>query len=277
MPTQPGVIVFSHGNSFPAGTYAQLFAHWRAAGWRVEVVEKFGHDPRYPVTSNWPRLRDQLIDFVDGLALGEPVVFVGHSLGGFLSLKAALKRPDLARAVVLLDSPVLAGWKAHSVQVAKATRLIQRISPGKIAARRRHHWASVDEARAHFAAKHVFARWDPRCLEDYLRAGLEPAPQGGVQLAFDRQVEARIYNTLAHNLGDVLHRHPPKMPVAFIGGTQSQEVRQVGLAATRALVRERIQWIEGTHLFALEKPDETAERVLALLDTLPARPAANAN
>ena len=65
----PGVIVFSHGNSFPAGTYAQLFAHWRAAGWRVEAVEKYGHDPRYPVTSNWPRLRDQLIDFVDGLAL----------------------------------------------------------------------------------------------------------------------------------------------------------------------------------------------------------------
>lgn len=262
----PGVIVFSHGNSFPAGTYAQLFAHWRAAGWRVEAVEKYGHDPRYPVTSNWPRLRDQLIDFVDGLALGEPVVFVGHSLGGFLSLKAALKRPDLARGVVLLDSPVLAGWKAHSVQVAKATRLIQRVSPGKVAARRRHHWASVDEARAHFAAKHVFARWDPRCLEDYLRAGLEPAPQGGVQLAFDRQVEARIYNTLAHNLGDVLRRHPPKMPVAFLGGTQSREVRQVGLAATRALVRERFQWIEGTHLFALERPDETAARVLTAID-----------
>ena len=269
MPTQPGVIVFSHGNSFPAGTYAQLFAHWRAAGWRVEAVEKYGHDPRYPVTSNWPRLRDQLIDFVDGLALGAPVVFVGHSLGGFLSLKAALKRPDLARAVVLLDSPVLTGWKAHSVQVAKATRLIQRLSPGKVAARRRHHWASVDEARAHFAAKHIFARWDPLCLEDYLHAGLEPAAQGGVQLAFDRQVEARIYNTLAHNLGDVLRRHPPRFPVAFLGGTQSREVRQVGLAATRALVRERFQWIEGTHLFALEHPAETAARVLALIGEMP--------
>lgn len=269
----PGVIVFSHGNSFPAGTYARLFAHWRAAGWRVEAVEKFGHDPRYPVTSNWPRLRDQLIDFVDGLALGAgdgPVVFVGHSLGGFLSLKAALKRPDLARAVVMLDSPILAGWKAHSVQVAKATRLIQRVSPAKVAARRRHHWPSVDEARAHFAAKHVFARWDVRSLEDYLHAGLEPAPQGGVQLAFDRSTEARIYNTLAHNLADVLRRHPPRMPVAFIGGTQSREVRQVGLAATRALVRERFEWIEGTHLFALEKPDETAGRVLSMLAALPA-------
>jgi pimeloyl-ACP methyl ester carboxylesterase len=266
----PRVLVFSHGNSFPAGTYAQLFAHWRAAGWRVEALDKFGHDPRYPVTSNWPRLRDQLIDFVDGLAVGAPVAFVGHSLGGFLSLKAALKRPDLARAVVLLDSPILTGWKAHSVQVAKATRLIQRVSPGKVAARRRHHWNSVDEARAFFAAKHVFARWDPRCLEDYLCAGLVPSPQEGapegVQLAFDRQVETHIYNTLAHNLGDVLRRHPPKCPVSFVAGTQSREVRQVGLAATRALVRDRFAWIEGTHLFALEKPQETAAQVLAMLD-----------
>ena len=264
----PGVLVFSHGNSFPAGTYAQLFAAWRAAGWRVEALDKFGHDPRYPVTSNWPRLRDQLIHFVDGLHIGTdtPVVLVGHSLGGFLSLKAALKRPDLARAVVLLDSPILTGWKAHSVQVAKATRLIQRISPGKVAVRRRHQWASMDEARAHFAAKHVFARWDPRCLEDYLHAGLEPAPQGGLQLAFDRRVEAHIYNTLAHNLGGALRRHPPQCPVAFLAGTQSREVRQVGLAATRALVRERFAWIEGTHLFALEKPEETAAQVLAMLD-----------
>jgi pimeloyl-ACP methyl ester carboxylesterase len=263
----PGVLVFSHGNSFPAGTYAQLFAPWRAAGWRVEAVEQFGHDPRYPVTSNWPRLRDQLIDFVDGLAADAPVAFVGHSLGGFLSLKAALKRPDLARAVVMLDSPILTGWKAHSVQVAKATRLIQRVSPGKVAARRRHHWNSVDEARTFFAAKHVFARWDPQCLEDYLRAGLVPAaaPQAGVQLAFDRQVEAHIYNTLAHDLGDVLRRHPPKCPVSFLAGTQSREVRQVGLAATRALVRDRFAWVEGTHLFALERPQETAAQVLAML------------
>jgi pimeloyl-ACP methyl ester carboxylesterase len=204
---------------------------------------------------------------VDGLGLDAdtPVVLVGHSLGGFLSLKAALKRPDLARAVVLLDSPILTGWKAHSVQVAKATRLIQRVSPGKVAARRRHHWASVNEARAHFAAKHVFARWNPLCLEDYLHAGLEPAPQGGVQLAFDRQVEAHIYNTLAHNIGGVLRRHPPKMPVSFVAGTQSREVHQVGLSATRALVRERFVWIEGTHLFALEHPAETAEHVLALI------------
>ena len=44
-----------------AGTYRVLFKQWQAAGYRVRAIEKFGHDPRYPVTSNWPHLRDQLI------------------------------------------------------------------------------------------------------------------------------------------------------------------------------------------------------------------------
>ncbi|MGP1629929.1 MAG: alpha/beta hydrolase, partial [Giesbergeria sp.] len=47
-------IVFSHGNSFPGGTYSQLFEHLRTRGFAVSAIDRFGHDPRFPVTSNWP-------------------------------------------------------------------------------------------------------------------------------------------------------------------------------------------------------------------------------
>ena len=124
-------IVFSHANGFPAGTYRLLFEAWRAAGYKVHALEKFGHDPRYPVTSNWPHLRDELIHFIER-EVREPVYLVGHSLGGLLSLLAACRRPDLARGLVMLDSPVFAGWRAHGVQVLKATGLIERAGPGKV-------------------------------------------------------------------------------------------------------------------------------------------------
>jgi pimeloyl-ACP methyl ester carboxylesterase len=260
-------LVFSHANGYPAGTYRVLFEAWRAAGMKVIAPEKFGHDPAFPVSSNWPRLRDQLIAFIDQQAPGEKVHLVGHSLGGYLSLLAACRRPDLARSVVLIDSPIVAGWRAHSVQVMKMSRLMQRAGPGRVSVRRRWQWPSAEAAYQHFAVKHAFARWPPEVLRDYIAAGTEPDPAvpGGVRLAFRREVETHIYNTLPHDLQRLLRRHPPRCPVAYLAGTRSAEGRQAGLAATRALVHERLAWIEGTHLFPMERPAETAAAVLALL------------
>ncbi|MEY8877091.1 MAG: alpha/beta hydrolase [Leptothrix sp. (in: b-proteobacteria)] len=271
VPGERGVLLFSHANGFPAGCYRQLFEVWRAAGWRVEAVPLFGHDPRWPVTGNWIRLRDELIHHADALRPAGPLVLVGHSMGGYLSLMAACKRPDLARAVVLLDSPLVGGWRAHGVQVAKATRLMPRVSPGKVSARRRQHWPSAADCLAHYATKHVFARWAPGVLADYIDAGTEPAPEGGVRLCFRREVETRIYNTLPHHLPALLRRQPPRCPVHFIGGTQSVEVRQVGLGLTRQVTHGVIDWIDGSHLYPMERPAEAAAAVLAHLNPASSR------
>lgn len=261
-------LVFSHANGFPAGTYQQLFTHWQAAGWRVLAIDKFGHDPHYPVTSNWPRLRDQLIDFIAAQAPGGAYL-VGHSLGGLLSLLAASRRPDLAQGLVLLDSPVITGWRAHTVQVLKRSRLMQRLGPGKVSVTRRHQWPSPEAVLAHYAAKSKFARWAPGLLTDYVAAGTERRG-GNTVLAFDREVETRIYNTLPHHLGAVLRRHPVRCPVGFLAGTRSAEIRQGGLGMAHALAGDRFAWIEGTHLYPMEKPIATADAVLALLATMQA-------
>lgn len=261
-------IVFSHANGFPAGTYRVLFERWRTAGWQVLALDRFGHDPAYPVTSNWPRLRDQLVAFITAAlpAGAPPPVLVGHSLGGLVSVLAASRRPDLAGGLVLLDSPIVTGWRAHSLRAAKAARLIERVSPGRVSQRRRYEWPSRDAVQGHFAAKSKFARWDARVLADYVASGF--VDDGGrTVLSFRREIETRIYNTLPHHLGPLLRRHPLRCPVAFIAGTQSAEMRQGGLEASRALARERFVWTEGTHLYPMEKPDWTADEVLRLIDT----------
>ena len=114
------LIVFSHANSFPAGTYRLLFKLLKARGFQISAVERYGHDPQYPVTNNWPHLVQQLADFATAQVqrLGQPVFLVGHSLGGFLSVMAAARHPELVRGVLLIDSPLIGGWKANVVGVA---------------------------------------------------------------------------------------------------------------------------------------------------------------
>ena len=269
-------LVFSHANGFGAGCYRLLFEAWRQAGWAVHALPRFGHDPAYPVTSNWPHVRDQLIDFIEHevrptMAQPGPVMLAGHSLGGMLSLMAACRRPDLAQGLLLMDSPVVTGWRAHSLQVIKATRLMPRVSPGRISRQRRHQWPTRDAVLTHFAAKHKFARWDPRVLQDYVDSGFEER-EGQTHLSFQREVETRIYETLPHNLGTLLRRHPLRCPVGFIAGTQSEELRQAGMFASRALAGKNLIWMEGSHLFPFERPDDTAALALQLLDTLQAGP-----
>ena len=85
------LIIFSHGNSFAASTYGVLFKDLKARGFNVKAIDKVGHDPRYPVSNNWPHLVQNLIDFTQQEVekTGAPAFLVGHSLGGFLSVMAA--------------------------------------------------------------------------------------------------------------------------------------------------------------------------------------------
>ncbi len=266
-------IVFAHANGFPAGCYRQLFEPWRAAGFQVLAPPQLGHDARFPVTDNWPRLRDELLDFAEREADG-PAFLVGHSLGGYLSAMAASQRPDLAAGVVLLDAPILGGLLAHGVRLFKATGWGKRFSPGQVSRRRREHWPDAAAAEAHFAAKPAFARWAPGVLADYVacgivsaqaaddRAGDDGGTVAGHTLAFRRDVETAIYETLPHHLAHELRRHPPRCPMAFVGGRQSTEVRRVGLAATLRFTHRRVSWVDGTHLFPFEQPAVAAARTL---------------
>ena len=264
-----GTVVYSHANSYPAGCYRILFDLWRDAGYTVHALPKVGHDPRYPVTSNWPHLVDELEAFVAATVQPkEPISFVGHSLGGVLSLMLAARRPEWAARVVQLDSPFIRGWRRELLRWGKLTGLAWRVPPASIAQQRRDHWPDRAAVERHFGSKPLFQAWDPRVLADYIDCGFEPDPvRGGLRLAFHREVETRIYAGLPHTLPHVARRL--KAPVGFIAGTRSVEMRQGGLDATRRFIGPaRFREIEGTHLFPFEKPEATAGAVLALLQDL---------
>lgn len=271
------LVIFSHGNSFPGSTYGVLFKSLELRGFQVRAIEKFGHDVRYPVTSNWPHLVQQLADFSTEAveATGQAAFLVGHSLGGFLSLMCAASHPVLGgmpvRGVVMLDSPLVGGWRAAALSVAKKAQLVGSVSPGAISRKRRQQWLDRNEVLTNFRSKKAFARWDEQVLLDYIEHGFHDGQDDKVEagtqrlLSFDRDIETAIYNTLPHNLEAMLKASPPPCPVAFIGGRQSAEMKQVGMALTEKVTAGRIMMLDGSHLFPMEKPLATAAAVEAAL------------
>lgn len=259
------ILHFAHANSFPANTY-RVFFHHLAHHYDVRALPLHAHNPKYPVDNGWRalarELRDELAANYDA-----PVILVGHSLGGMLCLMAAKARPDLVRCVVLLDSPVVAGWRAWVLRVAKAIGIGDRISPARLSVKRRKLFPDTEFAYRHFAAKPVFARWEPQVLRDYVQHGLAPH-QDGLTLAFTREAETAVYRTLPHHIGRVVRRFP--VPVGFIGGVDSIECRQAGLAATKRLVGRHFRQLPGGHLFPMESPALAAKAVHEMIaDLLP--------
>ncbi|MYN15969.1 alpha/beta fold hydrolase [Rugamonas sp. FT107W] len=255
---------FAHANSYPAGVYRQYF-ELLADDFDIQALDMHGHSPRYPVSDGWPALVDEYINELTK-RYDEPVILVGHSLGGMLSLMVAHARPDLVRCVVMLDAPVVAGWRALFWRLIKMSGSANRVPPAKFSIRRRNVWPDAQAAYQHFAGKDLFAAWAPGVLEDYMASGLKPHPEG-VQLRFTREVETSIYASLPHHLPKLVRGRFPA-PIGFIGGTDSWETSQSGLGHTQALVGKHFRIVPGGHLFPMESPALAAEATREMIASL---------
>jgi pimeloyl-ACP methyl ester carboxylesterase len=261
--TRP-IIHFIHANSYPAGTYRVFFEELKK-NYDVQALEMHAHNPEYPVTNGWAALTCELIDELTA-RYDAPVILVGHSMGGMLSLMAAKARPDLVRCVVMLDSPVVAGWRALLLRIAKRTGIDKKFSPARASEKRRNLWPDAEAAYRHYASKPMFAAWPPEVLRDYLEHGLMAHPEG-VTLRYTREMETAVYRSLPHHIGK-LARHGFPVPTGFIGGIDSVECRQAGLAATRRLVGRHFAQVPGGHLFPMESPAVAANAVHRMIRSL---------
>ncbi|MDQ3181239.1 MAG: alpha/beta hydrolase [Acidobacteriota bacterium] len=247
-------IHFAHANGFPAKTYNRLFAYLED-DFEIGYLERHAHNPKFPVTDGWERLRDELREELEN-RYTQKIIGVGHSLGGILHFLTAVENPEFYKAIILLDAPIISRLSSAGIRILKRANLIDRFTPSQITRFRRSHWKTKEEAVEHFRKKEKFAAFDRGVLRDYVEHGTV-RNEKGVRLFFKPKIEAEIYRTIPHNLAKF--RGKLKVPAFYIGGTNSREARLARLGFMRKYFPFEFRFIKGSHLFPLEKPRETAE------------------
>jgi pimeloyl-ACP methyl ester carboxylesterase len=254
------IIHFAHANGFPAKTYSKLFS-FLADDFQINYLERHAHNPKFPVTDGWERLRDELLENLEK-NFTRKIIGIGHSLGGILHLLVAAEKPELYKQIILLDAPIISRFSSGSVRILKATKLIDRYSPAKMTRFRRNLWQSKEEVFEHFKTKPKFEDFDEDVLRDYAEFATVKSDKG-FELFFKPSVEAKIYQTLPHNLPKL--KGKLKIPIAYIGGTHSREGRLAKLSFMEKNFPVDLHKIEGSHLFPLEKPLETARIIREII------------
>lgn len=257
------ILQFSHANGFPAPCYAAMHGEL-ARRYRIGAIEAIGTDARYPVTEGWPLLVQQLIDTLEREYRGEPVFGVGHSLGAYLSFLAAAQRPELFRAIVMIDAPVIGALKGGLLGATKRIGIVDRVTPAGATRDRRTVWDSREEAKAHFRSRKLFRNFSDQCLDDYVQHALVKK-EDHFKLKIDPAIEYQIYRTIPHDMHRQLRQL--KVPAGFIGGTESDVIQRVGMSLMRGPKFLKRQ-VPGGHLFPFEHPQEAARAVDELLEEL---------
>ena len=257
---------FAHANAYTPGCYRRFLVRLSAEFDVLALKQR----PLWPdedpeQLTRWELFARDLIAFCDARGLRE-IVGVGHSLGAVATMMAAVRRPELFRALVLIEPvflvpAVLEMAREHPEQAFKVP-LVQ------IARKRRDRWPTRAEAFAHFRGKDVYARLSDEALWDYVKYGLCEDQGGGITLCFPAAWEAQIYGTPPTNVWQLLPQ--VSQPTLAIRGAETDTLLPPAWKLWQRLQPEAVfhEMDRAGHLLPLEYPQEAAKKVISFLRKL---------
>jgi pimeloyl-ACP methyl ester carboxylesterase len=164
-------VVLVHGLGGAAANWG-LLAPPLAQARRVVVPDLPGHGGSAPLAAT-PHV-DALADAVLGVLEAEdalPAAWIGHSLGGLVALRAAVRRPEAVTGIVLAAAPGISSGSREAKVVLETMAVVQ---PGRLMAPFRRRMA-----RSRLGRAIAFGWWgaaDPGALDPVAAEGFLAGP-----------------------------------------------------------------------------------------------------
>lgn len=238
-------VLLLHGLAGYAGEW-RMTAEWLAGTRRVVALDARGHgsSERYPSDVSIVAHAADAAYAIDRLELG-PVVVVGQSLGGLTAITLAATRPDLVRAMVVVDADPQAGSDHVADEVEEWLRRWPVPFESLLAAAR--HFGGSPESAATWAN------------------GLERR-EGGWWPRFDFGVMGKtLREALSHSYWSEWERI--ECPVLILRPGRGEVSREIGDEMTRRLATARMMEIaDAGHDIHLDRPDNWRSVLSGFLD-----------
>lgn len=259
---------FSHATGFCAETYTPI-AEKLCRRLRVVGMDDRGHG-RTTAAANprdlkdWNSFAEDLERFFE--YLGEPVIAMGHSRGAVASLLLAVKRPDMIRALILIDPTILPFSWMWWWFLAKKTGLARFVPIAARAARRNPLWPDRKTILNAYRTKPPFSSWGKGFLEGYVSGGTLNTDDGRIRLSCTPAWESHCFAVCSHEIWRKIPRI--KQPTLILYGTNSDTflapaVRRFQAKAPHAVIKG---FHETSHFVPMERPDETVEAIFEFLE-----------
>ena len=251
-------LFFAHANGFPSPSYTPFFDALKQHDHTVDFIEKVGFNPDYPITNNWAHLVEELEREIESRHQ-EPVVGIGHSLGGLLSYLLARKRPELYSHLILLDPPVINGWHNSLWWLSKKLGFSDRFTPAGTSKNRRTTFDSREQAYEKLRSRKLFKDFSEASFQAYIEHGLVDADNGQVTLTIDLATELSLFRTAPDDLWR--YRKPLDIPGLYLTAEESGFAKLPFAARLARTAGMDYKVLKGGHLFPQEYPEETAQEV----------------
>lgn len=100
-------VILTHGLAASLHDWDDLLPELAVSGYTGYALDLFGHGESYKPADHDEYTFDAVFEhfsaWIDSLTLADPLILIGHSLGGGLSLLYALRYPERVRALVLVN------------------------------------------------------------------------------------------------------------------------------------------------------------------------------
>jgi len=257
----------SHATGFCAGTYGPLADRLKPELRMIGMDDRGHGKTRAPADpgklKSWDTFAEDLEHFFD--FLNEPVIAVGHSRGAISSMLVAVKRPELVRALILIDPTIIPHSWTWPWFLAKKLGLTRFINLAAQAGRRKSIWPDRATILSAYRHKHAFNAWEKEFLEAYIADGTEATPDGLIRLCCQPGWEQQVFASCLHDAW----RYVPliKHPTLVLYGARSYAFLPSAVERFKAKVPTANFrcFEENGHFIPMERPEETATAMITFL------------